>query len=133
MVYQEKGSNMGKNGGVRPGAGRPKGSKSLVSKVSKAETERIITELVAEDKMTPLEYMLDVMLEPLTDEIKASPLAYTRWRANKLEAAKVSAPYCHPKLSSVDHTGSIAEGNEAALEQLEALAAEEDKAEGNDA
>lgn len=48
---------------------------------------------IAASGLTPLEYMLDVMRNPGLDcEIR-------------MEAAKAAAPYVHPKLAQVEHTG----------------------------
>jgi hypothetical protein len=69
------------NGGRRPGAGRPRGSKNTRS----AELAR---KAAAEGK-TPLEVMLDFMR---TD---SNP-------AIRFEAAKAAAPYIHPKLANID-------------------------------
>lgn len=53
--------------------------------------------------ITPLEFMLNVMrqeppanLEP-ADELKATALRF--------EAAKAAAPYIHPRLAAIEHTG----------------------------
>jgi hypothetical protein len=74
-----------KNGGRRPGAGRKKG---VPNKATIARQER-----VAAGGETPLDYMLRVMRNP-----KASD-------ARRDEMAKAAAPYVHPKLASMQHTG----------------------------
>lgn len=72
-------------GGKRPGAGRKKGTPN---KASAARQERI-----AAGGETPLDYMLRVMRNR-----KASD-------ARRDEMAKAAAPYVHPKLASMQHSG----------------------------
>jgi len=43
--------------------------------------------------MTPLEYLIATMRDEANDP------------AMRLDAAKAAAPYCHPKLSSIEHSG----------------------------
>lgn len=69
-------------GGVRPGAGRKRGS------VSKKTTE--IAQRAAASGITPLEYMLKVM----RDSKKAASV--------RMDAAKACAPYMHPRLSAIE-------------------------------
>lgn len=71
-------------GGYRPGAGRPKGSKS--SKTA----ERLAAIEASGD--TPLGYLLTVMRDDAQD------------KAVRLDAAKAAAPYVHPKLANVEAT-----------------------------
>lgn len=76
-------------GGARPGAGRPPGSKNQRS----ANVARQATEA----GITPIEVMLSVMRE-LWEEGSA---------ISKREAAKIAkdaAPYVHPRLASIDQT-----------------------------
>src|SRR5688572_9478176 len=72
-------------GGARPGAGRPKGA---VSVKSQELTARII-----ESGITPLEYMLDRMRDTSADY------------SERNDMAKAAAPYVHPKLAAVEHSG----------------------------
>lgn len=74
---------MAKKGGRRVGAGRPKGS---------PEKARIARE-VAASGLTPLDYMLSIMRDTRAPE------------ARRDELAKAAAPYCHPKLNSIEHSG----------------------------
>jgi hypothetical protein len=68
--------------------GRQVGSRNKRTIAKRDELARMI------DKgISPLEYMLDVM----RDE--------TRETEERLEAAKASAPYIHPRLSAIQHTG----------------------------
>lgn len=82
-------------GGPRRGAGRKKGAAT-------AKT-REIADRAASEGLTPLEYMLNVMRnEPPAGLEPAQQLSATMLR---FEAAKAAAPYIHPKLSAVEHTG----------------------------
>ncbi|WP_448952144.1 hypothetical protein [Labrys neptuniae] len=91
------------NGGVRAGAGRKKGS---ANKLTQAERKKAL-----DRGLSPLEVMTDLMNH-----------SYRRWKneARKrkpnedalmakqkatLEAAEKLAPYLHPKLAAVQHTG----------------------------
>lgn len=77
-------SNQSK-GGVRPGAGRKKGAPNKKT----AEIQKA----VEESGLTPLEYMLQVMRDPINEP------------KERLGAAVAAAPYVHAKLSSVELTG----------------------------
>lgn len=70
------------HGGSRPNAGRKKGSLN-------ARTQKV-AERCAEEGITPLEYMLNIMRDP-TQEFQT-----------RMDAAKSAAPYIHPKLASVE-------------------------------
>lgn len=72
-------------GGARPGSGRKKGAPNRRTVENQALTEAT--------GVTPLEYMLQVMRDPLED-----PKA-------RLGAAQAAAPYVHAKLSSVELGG----------------------------
>lgn len=76
---------MAKNGGARPGAGRPKGS-------ANKKTQEIVARALA-GGVTPLEYMLNVMRDISADEDRRD------------EMARAAAPYMHPRLQAVEHTG----------------------------
>jgi len=67
--------------------GRPPGSKSRAT----IETQR----RVAASGMSPLDYMLAVF----RDTTLPDPL--------RLDAAKAAAPYVHPRLTSIEHSGAI--------------------------
>lgn len=73
------------NGGRRPGAGRKPG---VPNKATIARQER-----VSETGTTPLDYMLEVMRD------------LSAKAARRDEMAKAAAPYVHPKLASMQHTG----------------------------
>jgi hypothetical protein len=67
-------------GGQREGAGRPKGALSQ-------RNSEVAAECIAEG-ISPLEFMLKVMRNPRAPSEK------------RFEAAKMAAPYCHPRLST---------------------------------
>jgi hypothetical protein len=80
-----KGQPRPNNGGRRPGAGRPKGSKNRTT-VKKLK----IVEKLVEEKKTPLEFLIGVMLDKGKDiELR-------------VDAAKAAAPYVHPKLAQTE-------------------------------
>lgn len=72
-------------GGNRPGAGRKAGTPN------KASVER--QRKVAATGITPLDYMLKVMRDEKADA------------GRRDDMAKAAAPYVHPKLASMQHTG----------------------------
>lgn len=72
-------------GGARQGAGRKRGG---INKVSAEQRKAIV-----ESGITPLQYMLKVM----RDE-NAVP-------ARRDDMAKAAAPYVHPKLANMQHSG----------------------------
>jgi hypothetical protein len=74
-------------GGKRPGAGRKPGIPNRATIARQAE--------VAASGQTPLDYMLGVMRDKKADKD----------RRDRMAAAV--APYVHPKLSAVDHSGSL--------------------------
>lgn len=71
-------------GGARAGAGRPKGRRNRRTEAQVAAIEA--------GGITPLAYLLAVMRDQSQD------------RVARLEAAKVAAPYVHPKLAAIDTT-----------------------------
>lgn len=86
-------------GGKREGAGRPAGS------VNKASAERQAE--IAASGLTPLEYMLQLMRNEALDEAK------------RLDAAKAAAPYVHPRLAAIEHSGGLELTHEQWLSGLE--------------
>jgi hypothetical protein len=66
--------------------GRKKGTPNKVT--AKKERE------IAQSGLTPLEYMLSL----LRDETKSQEVRF--------EAAKAAAPYVHPKLAAIQHSGT---------------------------
>lgn len=99
------------HGGYRQGAGRKHGSrtKKRVDEALKA----------AEEGLTPLAYMLEVMRSPMPPEIAdqvESMRAEGRldaeiagrlvsWHSMRFEAAKGAAPYMHPRLQTMTVKG----------------------------
>lgn len=83
-------------GGARSGAGRKKGAATK-------RTREIADRALAEG-ITPLEFMLKIMREdrPPEDADIAQRVAFHTLR---FEAAKAAAPYMHPRLAAVEHTG----------------------------
>lgn len=82
-------------GGARPGAGRKKGAAT--------QKTREIADREAQNGLTPLEYMLQVMrTEPSAD---LEPREMLNAVSLRFEAAKAAAPYMHPRLAAVEHSG----------------------------
>lgn len=84
-------------GGARKGAGRKAGAATTKT--------REIADKAAESGLTPLEFMLQVMRdEPRADLEPRDALQAT---AMRFEAAKAAAPYVHPRLAAVEHSGGV--------------------------
>lgn len=81
-----KGNQSGR-GGARSGAGRKKGSLG--------QRTRLIAEAAIVVGDAPLNVLLSVMRKAYADG--DLPLA--------LDAAKAAAPFCHPRLAAIEHTG----------------------------
>lgn len=90
--------NLTRSGGARKGSGRPKGALSKLTQenVTKAKAGGIM----------PLEYLLKVMRNS-----KAKP-ARRDWAAEK------AAPFLHPKIAAIEHSGNVQLTHEQALAQL---------------
>ena len=86
-------------GGKREGAGRPAGAINKASAERQAEVEA--------SGETPLAYMLKIMRDASVDEAK------------RLDAAKAAAPYVHPRLAAVEHSGGVHMTHEQFLASLE--------------
>jgi hypothetical protein len=84
---QPRDSTMNGHGGKRPGAGRPKGAASRAN-------EEVRQEAAATGEL-PLAYMLRIMRDP------SQPVG------RRDDMAKAAAPFCHSRLSSVEHSGEI--------------------------
>lgn len=85
-------------GGKREGSGRPVGSAT--------KRTREIADKAAEEGITPLEYMLQIMRNETEDP------------RTRLNAAVSAAPYVHAKLSSVEMHATVS-NHEDALDELE--------------
>lgn len=99
---------MGFKGGARPGAGRKKGGKN--SKTAE------IAQKAAKQGITPLEYMLSVLRDPIPDD--ADPAVKVAMVGMRFEAAKAAAPYIHPRLAAVELSGALTLTHEDALAAL---------------
>lgn len=86
-------------GGPRQGAGRKKGS--LTKKTQEIAAAAI------KDGVTPLEYLLGVLRNGENEK-------------DRFAAAVAAAPYVHPKLASVEHSGGMTMTHEDALDEVEA-------------
>ncbi len=74
------------HGGIRPGAGRPKGSGNKFTKD--------ISEML-DDMQSPLEYMLQIMNDTGNDQ------------RERLDAAKAAAPYIHARISHIEMKAEV--------------------------
>jgi hypothetical protein len=102
MATAEKSKNQTKSkqaaagrGGRRPGSGRPKGAAT--------KKTREIADRAAAEGITPLEYMLQIMRRETAHE---DPKVEVARETLAFEAAKAAAPYMHPRLAAVEHTGA---------------------------
>lgn len=86
-------------GGARPGAGRKPGGRN--------QRSREIADRAAAEGITPLEYMLQVLRDPDAPEERKA------WAAEK------AAPYMHPRLAAIDHSGDMTVRHEDVLAELE--------------
>lgn len=83
--------------------GRKKGSRNKAS----AEREAV----VAASGLTPLDYLLTTLRDA-----KADP-------RDRFDAAKAAAPYIHPRLASIEHSGEIKRPRDMTDEDLMIVAA----------
>lgn len=94
MGNQTKSKDSIGRGGKRQGAGRKPGSAT--------KKTRLIAEAAMAEGISPLEYMLNVMRAPSEHE---DPKVQIAREAMRFEAAKAAAPYVHPRLAAVEHSG----------------------------
>jgi hypothetical protein len=87
MAALENNQDKARHGGARKGAGRKAGSAT--------QKTRAIADMAAASGITPLEVMLEAMnsFRESGDLEKAASFA------------KDAAPYIHPKLAAIEHTG----------------------------
>lgn len=95
-------------GGARKGAGRPPGSAT--------KKTRAIADKAAKEGLTPLEVMLDAMTAlhseanalGVGDEAEMGGRKVNRLAllVSAAEVAKDAAPYMHPRLQAIEHTGA---------------------------
>ena len=83
-------------GGKRTGAGRKAGSAT--------KKTRAIADQAIEEGISPLEFMLQIMRTAPSDGVE-DPKLLADLQAMRFEAAKAAAPYIHPKLASIEHSG----------------------------
>lgn len=100
------------HGGKREGAGRKKGTLNRVNAVRKQQTERIL-QRYDEEGATPI----DVMVQTMRD-LWANGEANEENKIKACAIAEKCAPYFHPRLNAIDHSGHIGT-HEDALEELE--------------
>ena len=109
----ENNQTQSKRGGARKGAGRKAGSAT--------QKTREIADRAAAAGITPLEVMLEnmdfahskasVLLQTIIDSGADVPDGFDqfkellRFRSIAQECAKDAAPYIHPKLAAIEHTG----------------------------
>jgi len=89
---------MAGNGGKRSGAGRKKGS---INKVTAKRKQ--VAAAALDSGITPLDYMLGVMRKPIPDDADLG--VQVAMIGLRFEAAKAAAPYVHPRLAAIEHTG----------------------------
>lgn len=87
-------SNVGR-GGRRQGSGRKAGSATRKT--------REIADKAAAEGVTPLEFMLNVMRSEPPSGLEGNALMQAM--SLRFEAAKAAAPYIHPRLAAIEHTG----------------------------
>lgn len=79
------------HGGARPNAGRKKGSTNAKTALERAAIREKVEAIKSEGE-TPLEVLLRIMRSS-TDE------------ATVIDCAKAAAPFIHPKLQAIEHSG----------------------------
>jgi hypothetical protein len=84
--------------GSRPGERRGGRKKGTPNK----KTAKTIAAVVAAG-ITPLDYMLEQMRKPIPKD--AEPAVKVAMIGLRFEAAKAAAPYVHPKLANIEHSG----------------------------
>jgi hypothetical protein len=94
--------------GTRIG-GRSKGTKNKAT-IEREQGHAEIVEQAKAEGVSPLEYMLKVMRDEGADKKRRDVMAVA------------AAGYVHPKLASVEHSGSMSIAHEDAIEAIEAEA-----------
>lgn len=87
------------------GKGKPKTGGRQKGAANKATAQRQAE--VAASGLTPLDYMLAILRDEALDESK------------RLDAAKAAAPYVHPRLAAVEHSGTLTHNHESWIDRLE--------------
>ena len=91
------------SGGLRRGAGRPKGAKQVRS------SGLSIRRAKASGQILPLDFLLQTMNDPNMDH------------RDRMAAAIAAAPYVHPKLATVQVKGELSDTRQMGKEISEAL------------
>lgn len=86
-----------KNGGARKGSGRKKGTANV-------KTREIADKAIA-DGITPLEVMIEAMRFHHALATKADEAAKGEHLKAAAAMAEKAAPYIHPRLAAIEHTG----------------------------
>lgn len=95
-------------GGKRPGAGRKQGQVADKTKLRVAVAEKALQEGIS-----PLDYLLSILRDA------------EQGQAARFAAAKEAAPYIHPRLAAVDHSGSMSiTTQEQAMAEIEQAASQ---------
>lgn len=89
-------------GGARPNAGRKSKSRELMIERSR--------EAAARAKVTPLEYLLEVLQDT------------SRPDKDRFAAAVAAAPFVHPRLAAIEGNMNLTHRHEDALAQIESAA-----------
>jgi hypothetical protein len=112
----------GQVGGARPNTANKK-EKMAEDRASRKVSSSVAIEAAHEGE-TPVEFMLRLM----RTEPPAKPDSMTEWDYTRLvkehnemraDMAKSAAPYVHPKLAAVEHSGAVDTRHEDALKELE--------------
>jgi len=112
-----KNLELGRTGGARKGAGRPKGAtnKLIIANIRRAKKSGIL----------PLDLMLAEMHLHYGIAVKerakgknANQALIKEASTAARECAKDAAPYLHPKLASIQHSGNVHLTHEQALKEL---------------
>lgn len=89
-------AGLSKNGGARIGSGRKPGAKT-------AKTSDIALRAAVEG-VTPIEVMLATMRVLWRDALETNDL---KLKVAACAIAEKAAPYCHPRLAAIEHSGEV--------------------------
>lgn len=96
MAENNQTKSNGGRGGRRQGAGRKAGSAT--------KKTRAIADRAMEEGISPLEFMLQIMRTEASDSIEDDRVRQSIMEM-RFEAAKAAAPYVHPRLAAIEHSG----------------------------
>jgi hypothetical protein len=94
-MFENNQTNSNGRGGARKGAGRKPGAATRKT--------REIADAATAEGITPLEFMLHVMRSEPIEGLE--PQHQLKAQEMRFEAAKAAAPYMHPRLAAIEHTG----------------------------